>query len=135
MLKKTIKYTDYEGNEREEDFYFNLTRAECVKLQLSTEGGLEKSLRKIIAEQDIPKIIPIFEQIILSAYGEKSPDGKRFVKSKELSDAFAQTEAYSDLFMELMSDADAAAAFVNGIIPQIDGVAPEAASPALTSVN
>ena len=135
MLKKTIKYIDYEGNEREEDFYFNLTRAECVKLQLSTDGGLEKTLRKIIAEQDVPKIIPIFEQIVLGAYGEKSPDGKRFVKSKELSEAFSQTEAYSDLFMELMSDADAAAAFINGIIPQLDTPAPEAPTPKLTAVN
>ena len=135
MLKKTIKYTDYEGNEREEDFYFNLTRAECVKLQLSTDGGLEKTLRKIIAEQDVPKIIPIFEQIVLGAYGEKSPDGKRFVKSKELSEAFSQTEAYSDLFMELMSDADAAAAFINGIIPQIDIPEQEAPSASLAVVN
>lgn len=118
MLKKTIKYTDYDGNEREEDFYFNLTKAECIKLQLSTDGGLEKMLREIIAKQDVPKIIPIFEQIVLGAYGEKSPDGKRFIKSKEISDAFSQTEAYSDLFLELMSDADAAAAFVNGIIPK-----------------
>lgn len=135
MLKKTIKYTDYEGNEREEDFYFNLTRAECVKLQLGTDGGLEKTLRKIIAEQDVPKIIPIFEQIVLGAYGEKSPDGKRFVKSKELSEAFSQTEAYSDLFMELMSDADAAAAFINGIIPQIDAPAQEAPTTNLAAVN
>lgn len=118
MLKKTIKYTDYDGNEREEDFYFNLTQAECVKLQLGTDGGLEKALKKIVAEQDVPKIIPIFEKIILSAYGEKSPDGKRFMKSKEISDAFSQTEAYSDLFMELLKDPDAAAAFINGIIPQ-----------------
>ena len=126
MLKKTIKYTDYDGNEREEDFYFNLTRAECVKLQLGTDGGLEKALRKIVAEQDVPKIIPIFEKIILGAYGEKSPDGKRFMKSQELSDAFSQTEAYSDLFMELLSNPDEAAAFVNGIIPQTDGEAPAA---------
>lgn len=118
MLKKTIKYVDYDGNEREEDFYFNLTQAECVKLQLGTDGGLEKALKKIVAEQDVPKIIPIFEKIILSAYGEKSPDGKRFMKSKEISDAFSQTEAYSDLFMELLKDPDAAAAFINGIIPQ-----------------
>lgn len=120
MLKKTIKYTDYDGNEREEDFYFNLTKAECIKLQLSTDGGLEKKLRKIIAEQDVPKILPIFEEIVLGAYGEKSMDGKRFMKSKELSEAFSQTEAYTELFMELVSDADAAAAFINGIIPQVE---------------
>lgn len=133
MLKKTIKYTDYDGNEREEDFYFNLSKAECVKLQLGTDGGLEKALRKIVAEQDVPKIIPIFEKIILSAYGEKSPDGKRFMKSKEISDAFAQTEAYSDLFMELLSDPDKAASFVNGIIPQVEEAAKP--QPALTPIS
>jgi len=119
MYKKTMTYTDYDGNERTEDFFFNLTKAECIKLQLGTDGGLEKMLQKIIAEQDVPRIIPIFEKIILDAYGEKSPDGKRFIKSKELSEAFSQTEAYSDLFMELATDADAAAEFINGIVPQV----------------
>ena len=132
MYKKTMTYTDYDGNERTEDFFFNLTRAECIKLQLGTDGGLEKMLQNIIAEQDIPRIIPIFEQIILDSYGEKSPDGKRFIKSKELSEAFSQTEAYSDLFMELASDANAATAFINGIVPKAVSEAAEkqAANPA-----
>jgi len=118
MLKKTITYTDYDGNERTEDFYFNLTKAECIKLQFGTTGGLEKLIRKIIAEQDATKVLPIFEEIVLSAYGEKSMDGRRFIKSKELSEEFKQTEAYSQLFMELMTDSSAATDFINGIIPE-----------------
>lgn len=118
MLKKTIKYVDYDGNNREEDFYFNLNKAEIMELQLSEVGGLEKRIRKIIASQDAKEIMEIFKEIILKAYGEKSADGKRFVKSKEITDAFTQTEAYSELFMELASDADAAAKFINGIVPK-----------------
>jgi len=118
MLKKTIKYTDYDGNEREETFYFNLSKAEVAELELSVEGGLVKQIEKIVEEQDGRRIIEMFKDIILKSYGEKSPDGKRFVKSKELREAFSQTEAYSELFMELATDANAAAAFVNGITPQ-----------------
>lgn len=118
MLKKTISYVDYNGNERTEDFYFNLTEAEAMELELSTSGGLTESIRRIVASQDGPAIFKIFKDLILAAYGEKSPDGKRFVKSPELSMAFSQTEAYSKFFMELATDADAASAFVNGIIPK-----------------
>ena len=117
MLKKTITYTDYNGTERTEDFYFNLSKAEIMEMELSTEGGLSEMIQKIIAAQDAPAIIKIFKELILKAYGEKSPDGKRFIKSDEISTAFSQTEAYSKLFMELATDADAAAKFVNGIIP------------------
>lgn len=117
MLKKTIKYIDYDGNERTEDFYFNLTKAEITEMELSHDGGLVKLIEKIVAEQDSKRIIEIFKDLILRSYGEKSPDGKRFIKSQDLREAFAQTEAYSDLFMELASDADSAAAFVNGIVP------------------
>lgn len=120
MLKKTITYTDYNGVERKEDFYFNLNKAEVTEMELSTEGGLAERIQKIVAAQDAPSIIKIFKKLILDAYGEKSPDGKRFVKSKELSDAFAQTEAYSNLFMELAVDAKAASDFVNGIVPLIE---------------
>ena len=117
MLKKTITYTDYNGNERKEDFYFNLSKAEVMEMEMSTSGGLAQMINKIIETQDSPAIIKIFKDLILKAYGEKSPDGKRFIKSAELSEAFAQTEAYSNLFMELATDADAAAKFVNGITP------------------
>lgn len=117
MLKKRITYTDYNGNKREEDFYFNLTKAEIMEMEMSTSGGLTEMIQRIIETQDAPSIIKVFKDIIMKAYGEKSPDGKRFVKSQELSEAFSQTEAYSELFMELASDSDAASKFVNGIIP------------------
>lgn len=117
MLKKRISYTDYNGNKREEDFYFNLTKAEIMEMEMSTTGGLTEMIQRIIETQDAPSIIKVFKDIIMKSYGEKSPDGKRFVKSAELSEAFAQTEAYSELFMELASDSDAASKFVNGIIP------------------
>ena len=120
MLKKTITYTDYNGNERKEDFYFNLSKAEIMEMEMSTTGGFAEMIQKIVDTQDAPAIIKTFKDLVLKAYGEKSPDGKRFIKVKDgvrLCDAFAETEAYSNLFMELATDADAAAKFVNGIIP------------------
>lgn len=117
MLKKTITYTDYNGIERTEDHYFNLTKAEIMEMEMSTTGGLAEMIQRIVAAQDAPAIIKIFKELILKAYGEKSPDGKRFIKSPEIATAFEQTEAYSQLFMELATDADAAAKFVNGIVP------------------
>ena len=117
MLKKTITYTDYNGTERTEDFYFNLTKAEIMEMEMSTSGGLAESIQRIVAAQDAPAIIKIFKDLVLKAYGEKSPDGRRFIKSDEITEAFSQTEAYSILFMELATDDKAAAKFVNGIIP------------------
>ena len=122
MLKKTIAYKDFDGNERKEDFYFNLTKAEVAEMELSTEGGLAKTLEKIVANQDSKKIIETFKDLILRSYGEKSPDGKRFIKNQEIRDGFMQTEAYSELFMELATDAEMATAFVNGIIPDIKNI-------------
>lgn len=119
MLKKTITYTDYDGNERTEDFYFNLSKAEIAEMELSINGGLTQLLEKIVKEQDNAKLVSYFKDLILRSYGEKSLDGKRFVKNDELREAFAQTEAYSELFMELASDADKAAAFVNGVTPNV----------------
>lgn len=122
MLKKTIKYTDYNGNPREEDFFFNLTKAEIMEMQLSKHGGMDEAIKKIIATQDGPEIVKIFKDIILKAYGEKSEDGRRFMKEDQngypLSKYFEQTEAYSILFNELATDADAAAKFINAVIPQ-----------------
>ena len=117
MLKKTIKYKDFNGNEREEDFYFNLMQSEIAELELRTVGGFTESIQKIIQTQDGPEIIKQFKKIILKSYGEKSADGKRFIKSDELSEAFSQTNAYSELFMELATDDEAASAFINGIVP------------------
>ena len=128
MLKKTIAYTDYNGVARKEDFYFNLSKAEILEMEMSTVGGLAEMINKIVTTQDAPAIIKIFKELILKAYGEKSADGKQFIKSKELSNAFSQTEAYSVLFMELATDADAASKFVNGIVPA-DAVSDKPAIP------
>lgn len=124
MIKKTMTYTDYDGNQRTEDFYFNLTKAEVAEMEMSTAGGLDKMINRIIAEQDGKRIIELFKDLVLRSYGKKSDDGRRFIKSQELREDFAQTEAYSDLFMELATDADAAAMFVNGIVPNIPETKP-----------
>lgn len=118
MLKKTIKYTDFDGNEQTEDFYFNLTKAELMEMNLSASGGLEKKLQRIINERDVTKIAEIFKDLILRAYGKKSDDGKRFIKNEEIKAEFAQTEAYSELFMELLGDTNASVAFIKGIVPK-----------------
>lgn len=127
MLKKTITYVDYDNMQRTEDFYFNLSKAEVIEMEMSTTGGMEKLVDRIIKTKDTKSLFSIFKEIILTAYGEKTPDGKRFQKCVidehgnrvRLADNFAQTEAYSDLVCELVSDADAAVAFINAIIPQI----------------
>lgn len=117
MYKKTITYPDYNGNEIKEDFYFNLTKAEILEMQLEKEGGLAEKIQTIVDSKNVPELIKIFKELILRSYGKKSDDGKRFIKSPELSREFTQTEAYSELFMELATDSDAASAFINGIIP------------------
>ena len=118
MLKKTKTYTDYNGIERTEDFYFNLTKAECVEMNLTTEGGLAAFLEKIVRTNNVPELIKQFKELVIAAYGEKSADGRRFMKNDEIRRAFMETEAYSDIFMELATDANAAIEFVNGIVPK-----------------
>lgn len=118
MLTKTITYEDYNGVERTEDFYFNFSKAELMEMQLGVNGGYDEMIKKIIATKDMPSLIKIFKELLLKSYGEKSADGKRFIKSPELSEAFSQTEAYSIMYMELATNDEAAAAFVNGIIPK-----------------
>ena len=121
MITETIKYVDYNGVEREEKFMFNLSEAEVMEMEMSTTGGLAEMIQKIVETKDAPAIIKIFKELVLKAYGEKSADGKRFVKINDagvpLSIGFSQTEAYSKLFMKLATDADAAAKFVNGVVP------------------
>lgn len=119
MYKKRMTYTDYNGVEITEDFYFNLTKAELMEMQLGEEGGFAEKIQKVVDAKNVPDLIKIFKDLILRSYGVKSDDGKRFIKSSELSKEFCQTEAYSDLFMLLAGDADEASAFINGIVPQI----------------
>lgn len=121
MYKKTMTYTDFNGNERTEDFYFNFTKAELAEMELSLEGGLSKYFEKIVAAKDQLEIVKFFKEIVLKSYGEKSSDGKRFVKYDNngvaLSKAFSETQAYSDLYMELATNADLASKFFMAIIP------------------
>lgn len=118
MIKKTIKYTDYNGNEREEDFWFNINKAEAIEMQADAGGELDAFIKKIIAEHDAKALVGYFKKLILLSYGRKSLDGRRFEKSKEISEEFSQTEAYPILFMELAQDSEKAAEFVNGILPK-----------------
>ena len=112
MLTKTIKYTDYNGEEREEKFLFNLSKAELMEMELGTTGGMVETLKKIIETKDTPSLVKIFKDLILKSYGEKSADGKRFIKidneGNSLSIGFSQTEAYSNLFMELATNSASA---------------------------
>lgn len=124
MIKKTMTYIDYNGEERTEDFYFNLSQAELMEMELSTTGGISEMIQNVIKAKDRPAIVKIFKDLVLQSYGEKSPDGKRFMKSKEISNGFAQTEAYSNLFMELATDEKAAADFVNGVVPNVSNAKP-----------
>lgn len=118
MIKKNITWIDYDENKRTEDFYFNLNEAELILMEVGEKGGFERMLKRIIAEDDRQKIIDIFKELVLKAYGQKTTDGRRFVKSKELSKEFEETEAYVQIFMELATDAKAASDFVNGIVPK-----------------
>jgi len=119
MLKKTIKYEDYNGDIRVEDFYFNLTRTELIEMEFvgSNGGSFTDSIRTLMSSPDNGEIIKTVKHIILSSYGEKSADGRRFVKNDEVREAFVQSPAYDALYMELSTDAQAASDFFNGLIP------------------
>lgn len=120
MIKKTITYIDYDGMPRTEDFYFNLNKVELTEMEVSCKGGLSKTIEKVMAEKDQKELINIFKELILKAYGEKTLDGKYFTKNQALRDAFECTEAFVDIFTEVSTDSEAAAAFVNGIVPKMD---------------
>lgn len=118
MLKKTITYEDYDGVIRTEDHYFNLTEAELTLMEMSESGGYQKRLEKIVQAQDVPSLINVIKGLIEYSYGEKSPDGKKFIKNRELFEDFSQTGAYSKLFMELCTDDKKAFQFVVDILPK-----------------
>lgn len=117
MIKKTMTYTDFNGVERKEDFYFNLTKAEVLKMEMGVKGGLAEQIKRIVDTQDQPAIIEVFEDLIQKSYGVKTPDGRGFLKRKEDLEAFISTQAYSDLYMELATDDKKATEFINGIVP------------------
>jgi len=119
MIKKTVSYEGYDGNLYTEDFYFHLNEFEVTELEFSKDGGLAQTLERIVKEQDNRAIIAIFKELLIKSVGRKSPDGKRFVKNDEIRDDFIQSPAFSKLFMEMGNSADAAIAFVNGIIPKM----------------
>lgn len=116
MIKKVIEYTDYNGNDRKESFYFHLGQLELAKLEISKQGGLKTYIEKITSEQDVAKIVDLFIEVVNSAYGEKSEDGKRFVKSKELTESFIQSPAYDKLMIDLMQNQQEAEVFIKGLI-------------------
>ena len=116
MIKKTITYTDYNGNERTESFYFNLNKAELIRMEMSVKGGLLETINRIIAAQDGPELFKIFEDLIQKSYGVKDTDGRGFVKKQEYLDDFMATEAYSELITELVTKEGAASDFINGVI-------------------
>lgn len=143
MVVKEITYLDYDGNEITEPFYFNLRKDEIVKMEMGVAGGLTKKIQQIISTRDTTKILPIFEDFILKSYGVRSDDGKRFIKSRELAEEFTQTNAYSQMFMEFITNPDKFAEFVNGLIegantpdkPVIVEASGSAAAPAITPVK
>lgn len=117
MITKTITYKDFNGVDRKETFYFNLSDDEIIEMELGTNGGFSNIFRQIIEARDQESLIREFKKFILKAYGEKSQDGRRFIKSDELSKAFSETPAYTELFMELAFDDIKAAEFIKGLIP------------------
>lgn len=119
MIKETVKYTDFDGNEREEEFCFHFSKAELVEMQMSEEGGLDQLIQRIVDEKDNAKLVALFKTIILKAYGIKTPDGRGFYKDPQATAAFEYTEAYSELFMSLITDTDKAVDFIRGVMPNI----------------
>lgn len=118
MYKITETYTDYDDNQRTEDFYFNYSEAELTDLQFSVSGGLAGMIDKIIKTNDMPKLVELFRELIQKAYGEKSNDGRRFMKSPELTKEFTETVAYSQIYMRLATDSKAAQEFINKVVPK-----------------
>ena len=118
MLKREVRYEDFDGNMTSDIFYFNLSKPELIEMEVEYEQGFGKMLQNIVESKDNKQIIAHFKKLVLMAYGVKSEDGKRFIKSEKLREEFSQTAAYSELFMELASDDKAAVIFLNGVLPR-----------------
>ena len=117
MLKKTVTYTDYNGIERTEAFYFHYTEAETLDMEMSTEGGFAERIQKIIDAKDQVSLMKLIKKFVIDAYGIKSEDGKRFIKNDKVKTEFLESPAYSKIWMELVMDDEVAADFVNNVIP------------------
>lgn len=143
MLKKTISYTDYDGNQRTEDFYFNLSKAEITEMELSMEGGMRAYIQRIIAAKSQLELVKLFKDVVLKSYGKKSTDGRLFLKNDAIRAEFEASPAFSAIYMELMSDAQKAANFINGLMPAdlrnqnpaMEMAATASAAPALSVVS
>lgn len=132
MIKKTIRYVDFNGVERTEDFYFNLSKAEIIEMNLNTDGGLKELIDRIMNAKDQLEIVKLFKLLIEKSYGAKSPDGRKFMKSPEILADFEATQAYSDLYSELTTNPEKAAEFFNGMMPaEFQDAAAEANAPLL----
>lgn len=118
MQKKTIKYTDFNGDEHEEEFYFNLTETELMDMSMTEEGGLDKYIERITNTRDYKKILGLFEDLVDKSYGVKSLDGKRFEKSEEILRNFKATNAYSEMIMGFVTDTQQAIDFINNLVPK-----------------
>lgn len=117
MLKKTYTYTDYNGVERTESFYFHFTEAEILDMEMSTEGGFAERVQRIIDAKDQAALMKLIKQFVIDAYGVKSDDGRRFIKNEEVKTAFLECPAFSDIFMDMVTNDELAAEFINGVIP------------------
>lgn len=116
MYKETITYNDYNDKERSEDFYFDLSQAELIEMEMTTPGGFTGMLDRAVNAQDYPTLFKAFKDFVYKSYGEKSADGREFMKSDAITARFVQTRAYSNLMTKLCSDSDYAAKFVNAIV-------------------
>ncbi len=118
MYKKTMTYNDFDGNEHTETFYFNLTKAELIQMELTQEGGMSNLIEEVTNTDDVPRLVELFNTIIDKSYGKKSVDGKYFIKNEEVLQEFKQSQAYSDFYTELVTNTDAAVEFINNIVPK-----------------
>ena len=121
MYKKTITYKDYDGKERTEEHYFNLDEGELMEMYMSVPGGYPAMLQRVVNEQSEPELFKIFKEIVVKSYGEKTGDGKYFLKEDDdgrpLVRKFLQSKAYSALMMEFMTKTQSFTDFANQIIP------------------
>jgi hypothetical protein len=137
MLKHTIKYEDFNGEEQIDLFYFNISKSEFIEMEVDYPGGFQNTIKTIVDQKDVKGLVKEFKKLILFAYGQKSEDGKRFIKSEKLSEEFSQTAAFQTLFMQLATDETVASNFINGLVPADlvpDSAKPNAALPPPPSV-